>query len=258
MSIMKKKLAATLLSGLAIASILAATALAFPQASSAASKQATKTPAAAPERPAPPAGRSGANIQGKNQDEYLADALGITVDELQTAQTKAYETAVQAALDAGDITQAQADALLSNEPGQREDLGKVRINSQKYLAGALGITDDELSAAQEKASEAQIAQAVTDGRMTQEQADAMLGQQALQKYVADNDLYTSIVKSALEDGALTQDQADALLNDAKAGAGNGLGFFGGHMGGLQGGPAGVPQGAPNGGPNGERSPRPAE
>ena len=254
---MKRKLAATFLSGLAIASILAATALAFPQASNAASTQATKTPAAASERPAPPTGRSGAGIQGQNQDEYLANALGITADELQAAQTKAYAAAVQVALDAGDITQEQADALLSDEPGQGMGPGKVHIDSQKYLANALGITDDELSAAQEKAFEAQVAQAVTDGRMTQEQADALLGQRALQKYIADNDLYAGIVKSALEDGALTQAQADALLSDIEAGTGSGLGFFGGQIGGPQGGPNGGP-GGPDARPGGERSPRPAE
>ena len=53
----------------------------------------------------------------------------------------------------------------------RVNLRGVNLDNDKHLADALGITVDELNAAQEKAAAARLAQAVTDGRLTQEQAD---------------------------------------------------------------------------------------
>ena len=60
-------------------------------------------------------------------------------------------------------------------PGGRGFMGGDVDHSQR-LADALGITVDELEAAQESAHEAAIAQAIEDGGITQEQADEMQAQ----------------------------------------------------------------------------------
>ena len=126
------------------------------------------------------------------EDSYLADALGITVEDLQTAQTTAYQAAVDQALADGIITQAQADQLKNGTGTGRSMRGFAfgfvfgpdsGIDQESLLANALGITVDELSTAREKAQAARIAQAVTDGVITQEEADQMAARRALQTYI---------------------------------------------------------------------------
>ena len=218
----KHKFAAVVLSGLALAGLIAGAALAAPQA-----QGTTTTPGTA--QATPQAGTAnGAQANPRqanmvNHDQYLANALGITTDALQKAQTAANQAAIKAAVAAGQITQAQADAMLAGQRGgPRIDYQAANINPQKLLADALNITVDKLQAAETAAFKAEIAQAVTDGRMTQAQADLALGQQALQQYIANKGLYTSAVQAAVKDGVLTQAQADALLKQAQNA--NGFGF----------------------------------
>jgi len=178
---------------------------------------ALATPAtslAAPE--AVPVEQRGFPGPGGGQDTYLADALGITAAELTAAEQKAYELAVQKALDEGLITQAQADAL-KNRGGARglEVLlhpgGDSDIDGNALLAEALGISPEQLDAARQKAMDARVAQAVTDGRITQEQADMMKAEQALRTYIQEKGFYADAVKQAVADGVITQEQADAIL-----------------------------------------------
>jgi hypothetical protein len=126
------------------------------------------------------------------EDSYLADALGITVEELQAAQTTAHEAAIDQALADGLITQAQADQLKTGTGTGRDmrgfALGFVfgpdsNIDQDSLLAEALGISVDELTAAREQAQAARIAQAVADGVITQDEADQMAARQALQAYI---------------------------------------------------------------------------
>ncbi len=210
----KQKFAAVALSALALAGLIAGAALAAP-----ALQGTTTTPGTA--QATPQAGTANGAQQNQkqanrvNRDQYLANALGITTDALQTARTAANQNAIKAALAAGQITQAQADALLAGQRGPRIDYQAANINPQKLLADALNITVDKLQAAETTAYKAEIAQAVTDGRLTQAQADLALGQQALQKYIADNNIYTNAVQAAQKAGVLTQAQADALLKQAQ-------------------------------------------
>lgn len=134
-------------------------------------------------------GRFGGQI---DFDALLADALGITEEELQAAYSQAHQAGVQQALDEGLITQEEADQILA-----RHQLRNY-LDRDELTATALGITTEELQAARDEgkplsvliyelglepatvrtnmqaAFEAAIQQAVTDGVISQEQADEIL------------------------------------------------------------------------------------
>lgn len=193
-----------------------------------------------------PGGRTG--FAGGN-DTYLADALGITAAELQTAQQEAANAAIDQAVDDGLITQAQAD-VLKQRSGGLEGLGRLgrfgmlgdsSIDMEALLADALGISVDELQAAETEAKDAALAAAVTAGNITQEQADQMKAQQALQNYFQEQGLqdkvralYEDAVNAAVKAGVITQAQADQILSNQDFGFGmrgfSGPGGFGMHEG----------------------------
>ncbi len=172
---------------------------------------------------------------GGQQDTYLADALGVTVDELTSAYTAAREAAIDQAVADGLLTQEQADSLNSGT-GRRGGRGFGPIGEGDdrgaLLAEQLGITVDELQAAQSTANDARLAAAVEAGQITQEQADMMKAQDALRQYLSQEDVqaslqsaYTDAVQQAVAAGAITQEQADAILSNS-----NGFGPFGGMRG----------------------------
>jgi ribosomal protein L17 len=233
----KNKIVAAALSGLTIAGIVAAASLSFPQSTSA----QTNTPTASTTAATAPVGRgerNGPNADMNGRGTYLADALGVTATDLQAAQTKAHEAEIQQAVTDGLITQAQADAMLNTTGGQRGvriDLRGANLDHEKFLAEALGINVEKLQAAQETAAAAELTQAVTDGRITQAQADQITAERALQKYIADKGLFKSAVDSAVQDGVLTQARADTILAQARPGA---FGPGGMERGGFDGGPGG--------------------
>jgi len=107
-------------------------------------------------------------------EPLLADALGITVEELQTAYQTARDAAIDQAVEQGLITQEQADEMKvwgSGGRGGLKGIGQGRkgttdvdaIDEQALLADALGITVEELQTARETANQAAIAQAVEKG-----------------------------------------------------------------------------------------------
>jgi hypothetical protein len=137
-------------------------------------------------------------------------------------------------------------------------------NSDEYLAAALDITVEELDAAQAEARAAMLADAVTAGTITQEQADLINARETVQSYLdkealaasmegldreaaiaATQAAYEAAVAQAVADGAITQVQADALLAQPI-----GRGFGGGRGG--RGGPGG--RGAPNSGTTDDAAP----
>jgi polyhydroxyalkanoate synthesis regulator phasin len=95
-------------------------------------------------------GRLGAGADG---DAALAQALGITVEELQAAKAAVQSRLLDEAVAAGEITQAEADLI------------QARQALQSYL-------QERMQTAYEQA----IAQAVTDGVITQAQADQILSE----------------------------------------------------------------------------------
>jgi hypothetical protein len=173
-------------------------------------------------------------------DQQLATALGIDVTALQSAYTTATNDVLAQAVSDGLITQAQADEIKAS--GDRfGDLGPYKltgIDLNAALAKALGISEDKLTAAYQTAYNATIDQQVTDGVLTQTQADLLKGQYALANSAkfqsAMQDAFTAAVNQAVSDGTITQSQADQILQNN-----SNLNFFGGRgFGGPGGGPGG--------------------
>ena len=173
----------------------------------------TATPEAETENSATPA--DGLSLRGLHHgsmssgrgahDEYLAEALGITVEQLAAARRQATAAYLADAVTAGDITQEQADLMLA-----RVALSGV-IDKQALLAEGLGMTVEELTAALDggqSLSELMTAQGIdADTLQTNVQA-----------------AYASAIARAVTDGVITQAQADAVLAQET----NGFGLFGGH------------------------------
>ncbi len=162
-------------------------------------------------------------------EEALAEALGVTVEELEAAKTEARTAAINQAVADGVLTQEQADELLANGGGRMGRFG----NMETYLAEALGISVEELQTARQTVFAANLADMVAAGEITQEQADMMLARQAVQGYVdveaiqaAVQSIYADAITQALADGVITQEQADQLLSDQSFNA-PGFGFGGG-------------------------------
>jgi lambda repressor-like predicted transcriptional regulator len=126
-------------------------------------------------------------------DSYLADALGISVEELNTARQTAQNAAIDEAVSRGYITE------------ERADLMKARIALMTYIdkdaliADALGISVDELQAEREegKSMRTLIDELELD---TSEVRDALQAN------------YEEAVQAAVDDGIITQDQADEILS----------------------------------------------
>jgi hypothetical protein len=106
-------------------------------------------------RPVGGFGRPGTS--GIAYNTLLANALGISTDQLQAAYTQAFNTNLDNAVKAGTITQAQADL----EKGRN-----ALSNNAKFQASL------------QSAYEAAVKQAVTDGVITQAQADQILKDQS--------------------------------------------------------------------------------
>ena len=137
-------------------------------------------------------------------DEYLAEALGITLEQLQAARRTAMAAYLADAVTAGDITPEQADLALA-----KYALRDV-IDQKALLAEALGMTTEELEAALDGG------QSLSD-LMTAAGMDADTLQTNLQA------AYEAAVARAVADGVITQAQADAVLAQD-----TNFGLFGGH------------------------------
>jgi hypothetical protein len=193
--------------------------------------------AASPLAVLPHQGGFGRGVQGYGSQE-LAEALGITVEELNSAYQEATENAINQALSDGLITEDQAVRML--ERGlvfqyHRRDgwMGQSSSDYEVLLADALEIPVERLREAQQQAFLTRIEQAVADGNMTEDEAEFILGQQAL----SSNENFRSsmqaafegAVQQAVEEGAITQSQADQIINRSQSGPGF-LHFHGGMRG----------------------------
>ena len=124
--------------------------------------------------------------QGRDSS-FLADELGITLEELDAAREAAQEAALAQAIEEGALTQEEADELLA-----RQAL-RDYLDPRALMAEALGISEEELATTpmytwfeelgldretfhtqMEAARADALAQAVADGVITQAQADELL------------------------------------------------------------------------------------
>lgn len=138
-----------------------------------------------------------------SRDELLAETLGLTVEELQAARDEAQAAALAEMVEAGYMTQEQADLILAVETFRRS------IDHDALTAEALGISADELQAAREGGTT--LADLLDDLGLTLE--EVMAAKQAA---------YEAAVEQAVADGTLTQEQADQVLSGEGPGLGHGL------------------------------------
>ena len=155
-------------------------------------------------------------IKGGDIDyqQLLANALGITVDDLQAAYQAARDAAIDKAVEEGLITQEQADVMkvwggfsrrgtfggfVRAPRGAAKGVANDIIDENALLADALGITVDELQAARETANQAAIEQAIAEGLITQEQADAMQARKTLMSYLERDVLLAKALGMSVED-----------------------------------------------------------
>ena len=207
-------------------------------------------------------GPGGARVD-VDEAQLLADALGITVEELEAAREAVREAIVEQAVAEGLITEAQAEALLEANAGPRAAQflrrliqNNMEIDSQQLLADALGITVEELQAAQREVQEAKLAAMVEAGILTEEEAEMIAARRAVQEYV-DREAIAEMVRNSLEaainealaDGAITQEQADQMLEHLENFDGFRFNFGPGRPGHGPGHHRGGP-----GGPGGQRAP----
>jgi hypothetical protein len=137
--------------------------------------------------------------------ELLAEELGITVDQLTTAQTAARNKLIDEELAAGTITQEQADRLKTMQPG---DGFGLRMGGHRFGKAIGDIAD----------STAQILGLSVDELRTRIMNGETLLQIAQSQGVSEADLKSGLI-SALTDkinaavtaGDIDQDKADTLL-----------------------------------------------
>jgi hypothetical protein len=194
--------------------------------------QVTPVPGDRIGQPGPGLGMRGARYS----EQDLADALGISLDKLQSAEQTANSEVLMQAVSAGLITQSQADQFTQGNPDGRP-AGRVpflkgsTIDYDSLLAQALGISTDQLQAAKKQAYFASLDQSVTDGNLTQDQAAAAKGAYLLSTdsnfQAAMKSAYESAVNQAVSDGAISQSQADQLLKNATGMVWGGFDFPGG-------------------------------
>jgi len=181
----------------------------------------TPTPATSDQTAAPKkAGQLGWRLgfKGGVTQEELANTLGISVGQLQTAEQTATQDALAQAVSQGLITQSQADRLSNGRFGS--GMGMFEANGIDYnalLAKALGISAEELQTAQQSAFKTAVDNAVKDGKVTQDQADLILGRQVLANdssfQSSMQSAFKAAVQKAVSDGVITQAQADQILKN---------------------------------------------
>lgn len=142
--------------------------------------------------PGLPGGRlfPGADI---DYNALLAEALGITVDELEAAQQKADQAAIDLAVEQGMLTEDEA-ALI-----KARNLAKDAIDPQALKAEALGMTADELQAALDEGKSQQ-------DLLTEKDLTPAAYREAYQA------AYEKAIQTLVDQGVITAEQAELLID----------------------------------------------
>jgi hypothetical protein len=124
-------------------------------------------------------------------DAFMADALGVTLDELQAARQAARDAALDQAVAEGVVTAEQAELMKAGQALRQyidhqeiisevlgidvADLEAARQEgkSLSYLFGELGLEPEDVQEAMQSAYEDAIQQAVADGVITDTQAEQL-------------------------------------------------------------------------------------
>lgn len=149
-------------------------------------------------------------------DTFLAEELGITVEELKDAREAANENMLEEAVAKGYISLEQADLISA-----RAALAKY-INQDALLAKALGISVEELQATLQ--DDKSLRTLIDDLGLNMEEVQTNF--QAA---------YQEMIQQAVKEGVITQSQADQLASD-----GFGVRTFGHGMRPFGGAPRGFP------------------
>ena len=136
-------------------------------------------------------------------DSFLADALGITLDELHDAHNVARDAMLEAAVDQGFVSEEQVEMM------QARSALMEYIDHDAILAEALGISIEDLQEARE------------DDKSLSTLFDELgLEPEAVRE--ATQAAHEKAVEEAVGAGVITQDQADQILEGER-----GLPMFGG-------------------------------
>lgn len=138
-----------------------------------------------------------------DHDGFMADALGVTVEELQAARQAARDAALDQAVAEGLITEEQAELM---KAGQAL---KQYIDHLEILSEVLGIDAAEIEAARQEGKSL----AYLMGELGLEPADMQEAMQAA---------YQDAIDQAVADGVITESQADQLQERNLGGNGFGM------------------------------------
>jgi hypothetical protein len=106
--------------------------------------------------------------EGSEHLTYLADALDISVEELQSALDDAQAAGISAAVEDGKLTQEQADMMSAM------GVLKEYVDPQALFEDVTGMTVEQFREARQAAYQEAVQDAVEAGVITQEQADRIL------------------------------------------------------------------------------------
>ena len=138
-----------------------------------------------------------------DKDLFIADALGVSLAELQSAEDASFDAKLAEKVADGDLTEAEA--------ADKEAIHdfKESIDKDSILAQALGISVSELNAA--RAANTEFSDLLDDLGLTRGEVRD-----------AEQAIMAELVQDAVEDGTLTAEQAEQLQN-GRSGRGRGRG-----------------------------------
>ena len=155
-----------------------------------------------------------AKESGQSMEEIIA-AQGLTTEEYEAALQAGLIAAANQAVTDGELTQEQADTIIANIESGNFGFGNhnhgnggsrwlSRGEKREIIAGVLGMTVEELEAAKESGQS--MSEIIEAQGMTTEQYEAAL-QAAL----------IEAANQAVSDGELTQEQADTIIANLENG-----------------------------------------
>ena len=162
-----------------------------------------------------------------DKQALLAEALGISVEELESAQRAAFETSIAAAVEEGKITQEQADQILKRNGSFKRGFGMrgsgmhglghgglgIGKNHNSLLAEELGLTVEELQQAHQSANAAALEQLVEEGILSEEQAENAKAAAALRAYLDRPSLIAEALGISTEELEATGKSLHVILED---------------------------------------------